>query len=80
MAEYKTPGKPPITGPLQGPKGPTAGARSGPYQDMGMGRIAGAPQAGPMKTNRGHNPCVPCLSKHPVKSLAKSGRGSQGQA
>ena len=52
---------------------------AGKYQDMGMGTIKGAVKSGPMSTNRGHNPAVPCISKHPVKSLAKSGRGSKGQ-
>lgn len=79
LTNYKTPSKQPIANPVTGPKGPTAGTRSGTYQDMGSGMVKGAPQSGMMSTNRGHASCVPCLEKHPVKSLAKSGRGTRGQ-
>jgi hypothetical protein len=53
--------------------------KNGMYQDMSKGSVEGAPMSGPMHTNRGSDPGVKRISKHPVKSLAKSGRGTKGQ-
>jgi len=51
----------------------------GMYQDLPKGKVEGSMSEGSMHTNRGHDPAVKRLSKHPVKSLAMSGRGKKGQ-